>query len=62
MTNTDINQWIDTARTRIDQTRAQAADVDIEVQRFTREKPWAAVLCAFTGGYVLARLFSMRLR
>jgi hypothetical protein len=57
-----INDWMEQGREQFEQVRERASEVDSKVRSFAREQPVLALLCAATGGYVLARLASMRLR
>jgi hypothetical protein len=57
-----IENWVDQARERLDITRESASEWDAKIRSFTRERPFAALLLAATGGYVLARVFTMRFR
>ena len=57
-----IEHWVDQARERLDVTREHATAWDEKIRTFTREQPLSALLLALTGGYVLARVFSMRFR
>jgi len=57
-----INDWLEQGREQFDQARERASEVDGKVRSFAREQPLLALLCAATGGYVLARLCSMRIR
>lgn len=59
-TTPDKLEWVDKTRDTIDTMRARAESLDTQLRSFAREKPLAAVLCAFAGGYVLARLSTWR--
>ena len=57
-----LNHWVDQAREQLDVTRERASEWDGKIRKFTRDQPVTALLLALTGGYVLARLSSMRFR
>jgi transposase-like protein len=57
-----VENWVDQARERLDITRERATEWDEKIRTFTRERPLSALLLAVSGGYMLARVFSMRFR
>jgi ElaB/YqjD/DUF883 family membrane-anchored ribosome-binding protein len=57
-----INEWLEQGREQFDQVRERASEVDTKVRHFATEQPLLAVLVAAAGGFVLARLSSMRFR
>lgn len=57
-----INDWVEQGREQFDQARERVSEVDTKLRSFAREQPLMALLVAATGGFVLARLASMRLR
>jgi hypothetical protein len=57
-----IEHWVEQARESLDVTRERATEWDEKIRTFAQERPLSALLMAFTGGYVLARVFTMRFR
>jgi hypothetical protein len=57
-----VTHWVEQAREQLDLTRERASEWDVKVRKFAQEQPLTALLVAATGGYVLARLSTMRFR